>query len=385
MNNKQKIFLIFINIILFTIVAALFEIAVRKLMHYNVDFPTRLKINVLYQPSGFISHIPVPNQIIYNVNKKGRLDTNKIKLKINQYGLRGNDFPVNKKENEIRIIIMGGSHVFDANSMEYEGNAGFPGEIEKIFREEGFNITVINAGVPGYDSRCFIQKLSLDLYRFQPDIGILNSIWNDLKWIWTFSDSAMVSSKMPQSIKPNPLIERVNIFDKLLGSSIIYRKFRDYYWKKKLRIKNDHNIIENSGEEIIVKSSDLRKGFLQYTQNYLFSIQIIKEMNALPIIAIEERLVHENNSRDEIDMINFKYIRGNITHNQLVNLFNNCESILTDIAKDRNILCINTNRKMEDRKKYFVDHVHMSPEGSHFVAEDYYQFLKPYIEKLSIR
>ena len=228
----------FVNIISVLGVLVVFELGVRLFMLHNATFDERLLLSIAYQPSGFVSYLPVPGQVIYH-EKAGKIDYERVKFRINQEGYRGNDLPFRKNDHEIRIAILGGSHVFDIESFDYQDNPGFPHLIERHFQAQGHNVRVINAGLPGNDTRYFPAKLLLSLRRYHPDIVIINSIWNDIKWIARATETTSFVQVAPQAIRKNPMLEEVNTLDRLLGSSSVYRKIRDSYWKHRLKLNRN--------------------------------------------------------------------------------------------------------------------------------------------------
>lgn len=67
----------------------------------------------------------------------GKIESDSVKFSINKEGYRGPEIELAKDSGEIRIAIIGGSHVFDLNCFDYEGNPGFPQLIEKELNERG--------------------------------------------------------------------------------------------------------------------------------------------------------------------------------------------------------------------------------------------------------
>ena len=65
---------------------------------------------------------------------------------INSFGQRGDDYLLEKTDDEIRVIFIGGSHIFDMNYYDYDG-----GDFTKqIMKKMDKSVRVINAGVPGH-------------------------------------------------------------------------------------------------------------------------------------------------------------------------------------------------------------------------------------------
>jgi len=243
------------------------------------------------------------------------------------------------------------------------------------------NVSVINAGVPGYETREMPAIITLDLHRFNPDIVIVNSCWNDLKWISTTSDDTYHLQTRPHAIRENPLASKVNIFDELFGDSVVYRKIRDNIWKNRLGISDERKGAE--GITNLEKSADydVNRGFEQYRNNITSIASIIRNIGAQPVLAIEERLVHENNNDEHKKLID--YFRISVkSHDELVRLFEGCDAVIRDVSLTKEIRMIDANHSIGGKLEYFTDHVHTTPEGSNAIANHYYEFLKPLVYSL---
>jgi len=380
-SNVRKIGkVISINIIAIFIIFFLFEMITRLFLNPNIPFEKRLKFNVEYRPSGYVVSFPIPNQIIYEV-EDGIIKYDKIQYKLNKYGFRGEDLPLKKDKNELRIFILGGSHVFDLNSFDYEGNYGFPQLIQNYFFDNDYNVRVINAGVPGDDTRTLFTKIILDIHRYEPDIIIINSIWNDTKWISRIDNSTNLLTTEPRAVRKNPMIMEINWLDKTFGFSAFYRKARDYYWRKKLGFGENKIINEGIINNPKTVVNDFKCGLEQYKINIIATVQTIRNINAIPVLAIEERFISSKNNEIDKKKIQYHFVNVN-SHAELVKLFNNCDTVIEMISHEYNVPLININKKMEGNTKYFADHVHTTPDGSIFIAKNYYEFLLPLVDQI---
>jgi len=68
-----------------------------------------------------------------------------------------------------------------------------------------------------------------------------------------------------------------------------------------------------------------------------------------------------------------------MNHDELVNLFDKFDSILYQISKKEEIKLFDINKEIPENLKYFRDHVHITEAGSRFMAEEYFQRLKPIV------
>jgi hypothetical protein len=344
----------------------------------NPSFKVRQSLNLAFEPSGFACYFPTPNQVIFERDEDKVLH-DKPRYRINSYGYRGEEFPLEKAPDEIRIVFLGGSHVFDVCSYDYRGDLGFPHLVQSCFRDAGYNVRAINAGLPGNDTRYFVPKLILDLHRLCPDIVIASSIWNDLKWISRADKDTLFLRFSPKAIRKNPMTERVNFLDAVLGFSALYRKLRDSYWRRKLKLQQDKVIHEGIPDANLSDPGNYSRGLEQYRQNLSAVVALARSIGAVPILAVEERLVGPEVSEEDKRKIPYHMVNVS-THAELAHLFKECESVMATVARDLDVPLIDIQPEMEGRSEYFFDHIHTSSKGSRFIAGRYFEFLKSVVD-----
>jgi lysophospholipase L1-like esterase len=99
---------------------------------------------------------------------------------VNKHGFRGADVEIKKPPGLFRIIVVGGSTVFDTGVTR--DDRAWPARMERWLEclAPGTDVQVINAGVPGYVMMDNLIRLQAELYEFQPDLLILYQAHNDL-------------------------------------------------------------------------------------------------------------------------------------------------------------------------------------------------------------
>lgn len=99
---------------------------------------------------------------------------------VNASGFRGRDVEVAKPDGVLRVMVVGGSTVFDS-TVDGDDQA-WPARLEHHLGclLPGRKVEVINAGVPGYVMLDNLIRLQSELYEFRPDILVLYQAHNDL-------------------------------------------------------------------------------------------------------------------------------------------------------------------------------------------------------------
>lgn len=105
-----------------------------------------------------------------------------VECRTNSYGLRDQEIPLGKPPHTYRILVIGDSTVMGFAILFDET---FPERLETMLNKESDSIRfdVINAGVPGYSIYNCFEYLKRDGIRFDPDLIVLETNFNDRRYI----------------------------------------------------------------------------------------------------------------------------------------------------------------------------------------------------------
>jgi lysophospholipase L1-like esterase len=115
---------------------------------------------------------PLPNEPILQFKLESHssfLWNKKILYQMNSYGLRDNEFSLDKK-NTYRIIILGDSYTFGWG-VPIENT--YPKVLESLLKEKIYPIQVINAGIFGYNTQQEVLFFKKELLKLKPDLVII--------------------------------------------------------------------------------------------------------------------------------------------------------------------------------------------------------------------
>lgn len=116
----------------------------------------------------------------FNDSIKRPLQQDGFFLNINSDGFRGKE--IDFKTDSYKIFFVGGSTAFGFVSLS--DDMTIPSILEEKLRDDGFNVQVINAGVPSassIDGRYYIEKY---IVNYNPDMIITYDGWNDVMSPW---------------------------------------------------------------------------------------------------------------------------------------------------------------------------------------------------------
>ena len=96
-------------------------------------------------------------------------------VNINSDGFRGEEF--NFSETDYKIFFLGGSTIFGVGSLSDETT--IPRQVEKKLQEKGYDVKVINAGIPAATTLDELYLLDNFLLKYNPDMIVMYDGYND--------------------------------------------------------------------------------------------------------------------------------------------------------------------------------------------------------------
>jgi hypothetical protein len=150
-------------------------------------------------------------------------------IHINSHGLREREIPYEKSPGVYRILMLGDSVVA---SFEVPPEAAFTRVAERILRERGYPVEIVNAGVRGYGTDQELLFLEDEGIRYKPDLVLYLWIGNDP------SDNSTVHRPFRVFGKP--------YFDLDENGSLVLRgvPVPDYPYTSNLRVGEDGKVHE---------------------------------------------------------------------------------------------------------------------------------------------
>jgi lysophospholipase L1-like esterase len=318
-----------------------------------------------YSPSLFARHVfPLKEQMI---NERGWF--------INEKGYRGKIFSQKKDEGVIRIIVYGGSAVFDQN---VPNGKDWPSRIQDSLKKRGLkNTEVINAGIPGHAAFDSFGRFFAEGHFYEPDYVILYSAWNDIKY---FSSKLPLLRRLePYKESRDPRIHYQGEVDRILCElSQLYVRFRGRYYRWRYNIGGE-GIIKNNQNPTEI--GDI--GIKQYTISIKLFVDLAKNINAVPILVTQARLVSKHNTEKEKSQIRYDY--QGMEHQKLIQAFEKTDEILNAVARAKRVsLITDASQKMTGKSEYFSDHIHLSDKGSKQLALIISKYLYHFIQNRNI-
>jgi lysophospholipase L1-like esterase len=279
-------------------------------------------------------------------------------IPINRHGYRGADFEFAKPEGRIRIVVYGGSQVFD---QEVGGFDDWPHRLGELLREAGYSVEVINGGIPGNVSWESTAWLLGEGWQLNPDIVVLCHGWNELQHLG--STRPLARSSRPFDRRDNPHMYSQNAVDRTAASwSALYRAVRYVLLTRKLGVGREGA----RTPEAPTPAASIDVGLKRYRLHTRQFIDLARSIGAVPVLLEQVRLVAPDNGSEARAKI--LYDVHDLEHEELCRRLDHLDAVRKAVAAETGARWIQVPG-ISGRTEYFYDHIHLSDAGSTALAE----------------
>ena len=291
---------------------------------------------------------------------------------INDHGSRGASFKVPKPPGVRRIVVLGGSTVFDLNAEE---GFDWPHLVEKILKENGHHqVEVINAGIPGHTSSDALGRLSTEIWQWEPDYLMIYEAWNDIKYFNSLSyDTPLIRLVKPSNPDADPFKTYQGTMDYLLSYSQLYMRIRTKYFGWKYQVGSEGRFKKERRDNV----GDL--GLTQFRLNLETFIDVSRNIRAIPILITQATLVSPTNTEEDRKRIVYGYV--GLSHEGIVRAYEKCRQIILQTARGKNANVLDLMPEFQGKSELFHDHDHTTPHGSEEIAKRVANFLDPLLKQ----
>jgi len=347
------------------------EVGVRLTLRYNSPATVRAH-SLQYLPSVYARHRLKPGQefdagLAWGAPPPGTPAGPVIA--INDRGLRGGPIAVPKPAGTVRVVVLGGSMVFDIHAGEGED---WPHLAGALLRARGHSeVEVINAGVPGHASADSLGRLATQIWMLEPDIVLLVHGWNDLKLLGRIDpDHPLLARQRPYDPHADPFQNDRGWLDRWLLSSQIYVKLRTRYLLSRFTPGTEGAL----GAENDAGGLDWSWGERQYRLDLALLVEACRAIGAQPVLVTEATLATA--AADPEARARIRYDYTGFDHPTLVRAYALFNDAVRDIGRERGVPVLDLDRRFSGRKDLFADHVHTSAAGSRAYADAVAGFLE---------
>ncbi len=368
-SSKNALFRLLgvLTFILLTLICG--EIFVRLFFFYHT--PDTVKQHALpYVPAVYARTMfaPVNDRIEMSLVKAWGAKT----YFINEHGSRGASFKLPKPPGVQRIVVLGGSTVFDLNADE---GFDWPHLVEKFLKKNGHHqVEVINAGIPGHTSGDSLGRLYTEIWQWEPDYLIIYEAWNDIKYFNSLSyDTPLIRLIKPANPNADPFKNYQGTMDYLLSYSQLYVKIRSRYFAWKHRGGSEGRFKEERRDSV----EDL--GLAQFRLNMKAFVDISRNIHAIPILVTQATLVSPKNTEEDRKKIAYGYV--GLSHEGILQAYEKCRQAVLGVAREKKTDVLDLLPQLQGKSELFHDHDHTTPRGSEEIAGRVANFLDPLLKQ----
>lgn len=189
----------------------------------------------------------IPDTILGHQNRAGAIAQQvtpeyRVTYTVDERGFRASPHSIDAETADATVLVVGDSFTFGVGSDDDET---WPRWLEKSLNRNGRRVRVLNAGVPGYDTRREVVAIERLLLKVQPDWVLLAFLPNDL---FSLADNTGRPAVVPRGTKSPPLHILILIQRLLLNS--------DGFYVRAYRSSGRAAIFETQPSQDIVASRD---------------------------------------------------------------------------------------------------------------------------------
>jgi len=354
--RRRVLFSVVVALLCLAVVLVAAEIMVRLLRpHYTVEDLRNEAL--LYRGSIFCRHILLKERRVI----KDIPHPESAAIVINDRGYRGAPFAAAKPPGTIRIVFLGGSSVF---GFRLKGpGSDWPHRVQRLLRAGGHRrVECINAGIPGHATFDSLGRLYSEIHLFDPDWIVLYQTYNDFEYFgWLSAEHSLLAHYGPYS-GSDPRITYQGWLDRLLCRSQLYTKLRTHYlWRKYRGWRPGERGRTKLRRDGALSDAALR----QYRLNVSLICDAAKEIRANVMLVSQARLARKGGEGQVTaeDGTTFR-----VDDPELADAFDRCDAILREVAAGKGAVFLDASSQMSGEPKYFVDPVHLTPEGAERLA-----------------
>lgn len=314
---------------------------------------------LMYDPHPFYRQQLKPNQ---HYRKGG------VEFDIGPHRLRGPMPTATKTVDRPRVFFMGGSSVFD-----HLTSVSWPERFGQLVGAESHN-----AGVPGFSSRETVSFLYDKIRYYDPDIVVFYLGWNDVKYMKLFKDEIDVDRHYTFR---SAFFAQYDIFSKP-------RPVRNWIALKRLfsrastRLRENRAVSSDTGNaHSDPPGSEIEwaktKGIQFWESNVTNFVRMAKQFNIRAILSAQTTLVVDSMPEKDKKVVAYEFV--NLTHQELVSVNQAMAECLRRVAQREGVPFVDPRGRLNGKRQFFGDHIHVSPEGSEVLAQEMARLLGPLI------
>jgi lysophospholipase L1-like esterase len=283
---------------------------------------------------------------LYSLEPGSRSSYQGIDVQINSSGYRGPEIRREKLDGELRIVCVGGSTTFGVYTNEPEC---YPRQLEAFIRRAhpDRRVSVINAGVPGFNTAETLINTVLRLVDLRPDVFVILENVNELlPRRWPNFEEDYSHFRKEWSKPRQGMLDR--LLEHLSALYVLARfKFTDYKWCQYVDYYCDIDFPKYYPKLDV----DLEERTVEPFRNHLVMLcRLANAYKSRPVLCTMAR-------RSDV-----------VPSESFIRAFEQQNEVIRVVARDERATLVDLAEELTGRNEFFSDFVHTNVPGSRQVA-----------------
>lgn len=360
-KSKKRMFALIMLVVSAVLGVVIVEVGLRVMASAGKLPPRPLPHEVLaYEPAVMARHVLPAKARTYTSGDR--------QFPINSRGYRGAEFEETKREGVIRVMVYGGSQVFDQN---VSGAVTWVHATGRLLAGRGYRVEMINAGIPGHNSLWAVGRFIAEGHFFKPDVVVLINAWNDIA-TWTQNGPPL---RTVATYRGDPAREYRGVIDELLcRHSRLYTAFRGRLlaWLAGVSFHG-----APGGEQLDDFS---RYGPTQYAANARHFVSVVRASGAVPLLTVQARALRPGLPEDKVEPMGLRFLR--LQYPAALRAFEAADAAVRQVGLASAVTVVDLNRAFPSTDGMFTDGIHTTPAGSEVLSRTLADALAPIVGRL---
>lgn len=327
------------------------------------DLKLKIKYYPIYYDAHYLDYVP-------NIHFRESTDTSTNIF--NKHGYRGEYVPIEKNNQKLRILFLGGSTTNNNGGTTIYSS--YPEIVRNILSKKYDidSVEIINAGIDGANSFVILSHYLYKYKYYKPDIIVIHTGFNDCAW---YSDSIYYTDYTHLSYSFSSAVDKISPLKRFISELFLEYRATAWLYIKYLELSKKY-----SGSEVIKKSAKERENIPVWssmpTETALYQTKYNAFYNNIKTLISIAKLENSQLVLMQIPVID----NYNGDYNDCIQSH---YSFLEKISSETNTPIIQT-QDLNIPNKCFTDIVHVDSVGNYLkadkVAERIFQIKNAYLK-----
>ena len=302
------------------------------------------------------------------------------KWEINELGFRGKAIALEKKEDQIRIVCLGGSETFG-----YYESIGkeWPSQLGEMLKDKFPRVEVINASVAGLHPAHRKEYVKRYILPLKPDIMIL---YHHRFTIFAREQMRGITvvkrvGKTKKKTARNPIKLLIAHIRYLSQKELVGGRYLAGWLSNRINMWRTLGKIRKNEKRYLVDKEPLdevpKNIVLAYEKDLRVFCDYLKDNDITPVLSTFPYLVTASNKdRCRYQLLAIRRFCVELSENGILYAIKTVNEMIRRMAEEENIVFIDNDKLIPKTKEYFVDNFHYTDRGAEVITRNFHYILE---------